>query len=231
MTVFVVCTQNGNSAPANAVAVGAAGTVLTSNGATVAPSFSAGVAVGGTNGQVQVNNNGALAGIAEGTAGQVLTSAGPGAPPTFAAAGGGSDSYVSKPLGTARASTTVLANDPDLLFAAVAAGRYSFDGVLFVTNAGGTANFKCGFLASGAPTNSVIMLSAPGIAAQGQNNWLTVPIAGNFAIPAASIGIAMSGEIVLSAPTDLTLQWAQQVSDPANTTLNAGSYLHIHKIA
>ncbi len=38
---------------------------------------------GGSNSQVQVNNNGAFAGISEGTAGQFLTSNGAGSAPTF----------------------------------------------------------------------------------------------------------------------------------------------------
>lgn len=139
------------------------------------------------------------------------------------------DTYIAKPSSTSRASTTTLAADPALLFTSVAAGSYSFDATFYVTNAGGTASFKYGFLASGAPTNSIVMCSAPGISSQGQNNWLTSPIAGNFAIPAASIGVQCWGSIVLASPTTLTFQWAQQTSDPANTTLNAGSYMHIHK--
>ena len=38
---------------------------------------------GGSNAQVQVNNNGAFAGISEGTTGQILTSNGSGSAPTF----------------------------------------------------------------------------------------------------------------------------------------------------
>lgn len=143
--------------------------------------------------------------------------------------GGSADTYVAKAAGTARASTTTLASDPDLLFTSLAAGSYSFDATFYVTNAGGTASWKYGFLAGSAPTNSIVMCVAPGIAANGQNNWLTSPIAGNFAIPAASIGVQCFGSFVIGSITTMTFQWAQQVSDPANTTLNAGSYMHVHK--
>lgn len=144
-------------------------------------------------------------------------------------AGGGGDTYVAKAANLSRASTTTLTSDPDLVFTSLAAGSYSFDAVFYVTNAGGTASWKYGFLAGSAPTNSIVTCMAPGISAFGQNNWLTSPIAGNFAIPAASIGVQCSGEFVIPSITTMTFQWAQQTSDPANTTLNAGSYMHVHK--
>lgn len=140
------------------------------------------------------------------------------------------DTYVTKASGTARNTTTTLTNDPDLVFTSLAAGSYSFDALFYFTNAGATANYKQGFLAGSAPTNSVIVCEVPGLSVNQQNNWLTSPIGGNVnGGGAGSYGVSCHGTVVLAGTVTLTYQWAQQTSDAANTTLNAGSYMHVHK--
>lgn len=71
------------------ITLGAAGTVLTSNGATTAPTFQAGGggggSPGGANGAIQYNNAGTFDGTGPGTANFVLTSNGAGLAPTFQA--------------------------------------------------------------------------------------------------------------------------------------------------
>ena len=63
---------------------GAAGQILKTDGSgNLSWTTDSALTIGGTNGQVQYNNAGALGGIAEGTAGYVLTSNGAGVAPSF----------------------------------------------------------------------------------------------------------------------------------------------------
>ena len=71
-----------------AIPDGTAGQVLKSNGAGVAPSFQTDAtnSPGGSNTEMQFNDNGSFGAISNGTAGQILTSNGAGSTPTFQAA-------------------------------------------------------------------------------------------------------------------------------------------------
>jgi hypothetical protein len=137
-----------------------------------------------------------------------------------------------KAADTARASTTVLADDPDLIAALLANSFYGFDLYLKVNPS--TGGLKCGMAYSGTFT------SAPSFfAGHALLNAATVSSAGNNVIGGGSIFGSVGGSsdwyrifgtIATTGAGNLSLQWAQGSSNVASATIQSGSFMIVTKL-
>lgn len=136
---------------------------------------------------------------------------------------------IRKTAQTSRASNTVLTADPDLQFTNLPAGTYELSG--YIPGTSGAGGYKWDIAAgggtiasggaghaivnnSGAPSLAVVALGA-GITQSGVNNDINLlPIVTAFSTAAA-----------------LIFEWAQNVSNAANTIVLAGAYLKIRRVA
>lgn len=147
------------------------------------------------------------------------------------AAGGASFSKAFKSADTSRASTTTLADDPDLSFASVAAGTYRWDCYLYFRSASATPDAKFGMRISNAATISLYSYTefeeTAGISAASSVNatFATSPAAQTFALSVnANEAVVITGMVVVASSSTLAVQWAQNTSDATATLLKQGSW-------
>lgn len=141
---------------------------------------------------------------------------------------------VIKPATTGRASTTTLANDPDLVFALAASASYAISGVIFYDGATASASdIKWTFTV---PSGSSGQYSVPHQNLSGQytgvfaSNWTD-----NLTANTNGVGSIMTMPIqgilqTAGSSGNLTFQWAQNTSNPTNTHIDAQSYLVASRI-
>lgn len=139
------------------------------------------------------------------------------------------NSSVVKATATNRVNNSVT-NDPDLVIGLPSAGTYAFQLFLICpTGAGGiSATMACTNVTSGGWYATGALAGAP--------MALTGVLAlngGGFSSGSAGANnvVEITGTVIVSAVAALSLQWAQQTTNAANTTVNAGSYLIITKLA
>lgn len=143
-----------------------------------------------------------------------------------------------KPADTSRNSTTTTDLDPDLQFTNVPAGTYAVDAYIYFVSAA-TPDLKLSLGASAAVT-----LGTYGVIVEGQSTGLTAgnsnvdnfrTAAGGNTYPADGTNdncLIIRGTLVLgNSTTEIYVQWAQNTSDAANTTLKRGSWLRLTKLA
>lgn len=142
-----------------------------------------------------------------------------------AASGGGGMSLIVKDADETVNSNTTVQDDDDLLFSVAANEKWQFEGVLFVTSAA-TPDFKMTFSGPSGAVGAYGLLLNDGASAAAEDTASlatdsTVTIAGT-----SPVIIRFWGAIANGANTgSLKLQWAQDTSDAANTTVLAGSYI------
>ena len=134
--------------------------------------------------------------------------------------------YVSKGADLGRASTTTLADDPDLGFVGVANASYALTAGLLV-NAPAAADL-------------LLQMSGPSGAAADVVIYGPTDSVGSFSETAsatytgsagADVAIGLTGVVVVGGTQGrVALQWAQAVSDASPTTLKAGSWLSYRPI-
>lgn len=141
---------------------------------------------------------------------------------------------VIKPSSTSRSATTTLADDPHLLFPVVANAQYAFRFQLFFdTTAAG--DFKIALNGPASPVGVRFMRQAilPGATA-----WSVVGVTTAYGTGVALAGTGTTGGYcegngILSNGANagnVAVQWAQNTSDPGNTTVLQGSMLWYARI-
>jgi hypothetical protein len=129
---------------------------------------------------------------------------------------------------TTRASTTTLANDPDLSIALAASSFYKVTAMLSYQAAATGVNFKWTFtLPAGSDSGiyGTTYIITTNTFSTEIRNWGDIPIGGT---PSANIGYPVLIEGMVhtgGAAGNMTLQWAQNVSSASGTSLNAKSHL------
>lgn len=132
-----------------------------------------------------------------------------------------------KRLSTVKTLDTTFANDPDLKFAVGAGQKYAFRGTVFI-NAGTTPDFKWRLFGPGAPTRITMWwadyLISGFVNASGYDTaFSTTHIITQSAT--ADIHYEFTG-ILENPPTGtVAIQWAQNTSNAAATTVLFGSFL------
>lgn len=145
----------------------------------------------------------------------------------------------------ARQSTTTMTDDSELTVALAAGSTYFFD-CMVVIDSGATPDTKLSWVYTGTITSvgfseGIAACSLPNAATadDGRSRAYDVGTGGLLTTPTVRLGVAGSntansiggwhlrGVIVTNSSGNLKLQWAQNTSDPSNTTVHAGSYIAI----
>ena len=180
---------------------------------------------GGTNHNVATfGASGIGTGVAPGTSGNVLTSNG--TDWTSAAASGGA-TIVYKAADQTKNSNTTFADDNTLTFSVSANTKYAFE-VFLIVNTNITPSFKYQFTGPASPTNLLYT----------EDKWTEFGSHNNngvyTAFSSAHDGSCATGNNLFvfrgvlengSNAGSVTLQWAQNVSNAANTTVKRGSFI------
>lgn len=150
--------------------------------------------------------------------------------------GVGLSTTVVKPTTTARASTTVLANDPALVVPVVANATYELSGWLAYNGiASAAGDFKVDWTV---PAGTNFAWARNGYISNSVNQTdtvvtdeVTIRVLGTFGV-ITTVSAPFKG-IVTTAGTagNLQLRWAQNVSSATATSLVAGSYIKIERVA
>lgn len=128
---------------------------------------------------------------------------------------------------TNRASTTALADDPELTIT-VPAGKYTVESFLFIT-AGSAGGFSVQVGGTAIRQQQAIEYSANeynifGTFISSKPPALLVP----YTVSGNSIYfVRVTGGVIISTGGTYTIKWAQATSSTTNTTLSAGSYLRL----
>ncbi|NUR03059.1 MAG: hypothetical protein HOY79_43090 [Streptomyces sp.] len=138
---------------------------------------------------------------------------------------------------TGRASTTTLADDPDLILALPGAGTFTFE--LFLNYTGGTlgsSDLKMAMVYSGSSSYGVWAVNGVNTTSTAQVN-----MGGNGTGTAGTITVGTSGgtfltvdikgELVATSAGNLSLQWAQNTSNATATNLRQGCWMRVTQIA
>ncbi len=141
----------------------------------------------------------------------------------------------SKQNGTARNTTDVLADDPDLTVTLEPGAIYSFEAyfVVQVDSAGGTtADFKWDANALGIAVNAQVIYNKDGAAAtttvvdqfsKGTPHVVDLTVNGPTGVVYVHVrGVALNED---TSNRTFTIEWAQNVSNASNTRLQLGSYI------
>ncbi len=172
--------------------------------------------------------------------GVVLRSDGTALISNLSPSGIGQERYVVKPVTTNRASTITLADDPALTATVVANGVYYVKFVVFAITANaavtdiqtawnipaGTSGLKA---CIGSTDSAADFTSRTNTRARfsGHSYVTAIP----YQLEASAVVIAEESIITMGAtPGSITLQWAQTVSDAANVTVFANSYMYIKRV-
>lgn len=142
--------------------------------------------------------------------------------------------YKVKAADTARANTSTLAADPDLVFTGLAAGNYLLLAYLLFTCASSTPDGKLSINTSVAPA-SASRYNVSGI--EGTTTLLSeaVPIldtSNNFSFPIDTTGnintaLQIAGAFTLGSSGNLSLLWSQAASNATAVNLLRGSWMGV----
>lgn len=152
--------------------------------------------------------------------------------------------YVHKSADESVTSSATLQNDNHLVYALPAIGTYCFEAHLFVVSAANAAgdiqvgwSFPTGTLhfKGQGPHNTLASL----LQADGEWAAATSATSGTTAIPYGVstgsagfvVGITLQGQLIATATGNLQLMWAQYASNANATTVKAGSYLRVARVA
>lgn len=131
----------------------------------------------------------------------------------------GADLYVTKASSTSRNTTTTVTSDPNLTLTVAANATYVVDCTVVWTNGGG--GFRCAWTG---PAGATMVWTDNDGAGNG-----TISTQSTFS---ATVGTTLKGALVTSGTSGtFALQWAQNTSNAANTTLLAGCYLWLRRVA
>lgn len=150
---------------------------------------------------------------------------------------GGDRCYVRKSAdGTAVNNSTVLASDPELLFAVNSGEEWVVDFSLKVTGADTTADFKVGVSTPAGSTGDMWMIVGGALAVTGGSGselFGAVSIATTMSVGAfaSTNAVVVRMRIVAGADGTVTLQWAQNTATVSDLKVSAGSILEARRVA
>lgn len=177
-----------------------------------------------TQGDLLYRDASGLARLAAGTAGQILQTNGASANPSWATPNW---TIVTKTNDQSRASTTTLADDAALTFAVAASTKYRFRiTVFYLTNT--TADFKWQLTGPSTPTavHYVGYDTPDGDALNARGRTAFSSSISETSTGATGGSIIVTGILQNSTNAGtIVFQWAQNTSDPGNTTVQAGSFI------
>jgi len=157
--------------------------------------------------------------------GNALVSSATNATPT-----GESGFYVAKPSDTSRNTTTTPADDPHLtLTSSGLTNEYILHAHLVFNQAAGSGGIKLQF--SGATAGDLLAHGTLNTGAYTGVIAYNGQVAGSAVNATAKDIITIRGHVSLASGTPFVLQWAQNASDANNTTLKAGSFIHLTRTA
>jgi hypothetical protein len=160
-----------------------------------------------------------------GTSGQVLTSNGAAADPTFQDAAGG-PTRVSKPADETVNSSTTLQNDDDLFFSVSANKEYAFQIFLYL-DIDGVPDFKFDFTF---PTGTTYLIG--GHYDQNAMSIHTEATSARYVNGGTDKWVFYTGTFVTAGTAGtVQLQWAQNSSNAADTTVKKGSWIQYEELA
>lgn len=140
-----------------------------------------------------------------------------------------------KPADTSRASTTTLADDPDLVISLVP-GTYLI-GVTAVFSDGNAApgsKFKLAFSSSYTFATGFFQAGTDGTTSAAYRSYPNAVdadlFAGNLSFGTADTFYQGTGTLLVTAPGNLTVQWAQAASSVNATKFKAGSSLYAQRV-
>ena len=143
--------------------------------------------------------------------------------------------YAIKPADTSRASTTTLANDPDLTVSVDANKTYYVQVTIIYTAVSGSGDLKfawtvpAGTVFSGTVMNDATTVNMGAYQAGGTLISQTQSFVGGGASILAS---AFSGVLAIGGSSgSFTLQWAQQTSNVTATVVKQGSHMFLRRVA
>lgn len=132
--------------------------------------------------------------------------------------GVGRDIFVVKSASTSRNTTVTPTADPNLTVSVAANATYMVQCVVAWTNGGG--GFRCDW---GAPAGATMVWT--------DNDGSGLPTLTTQDVFSATTGTTLSGALVTTGTSGtFALQWAQNTSNAANTTLLAGCYLWLRRV-
>jgi hypothetical protein len=140
-----------------------------------------------------------------------------------------------KPADTARASTTTVTNDPDMVLALGANSTYAIYGVLFYTGANAAGHLRFTFTVPGGATGAYFnghVDSTSGVyAVQNANAWTDLITSAESLGTGVLMAATVMGVINLTGSGNLQLQWAQGTSNATATTVKANSFWTAQRIS
>jgi hypothetical protein len=139
------------------------------------------------------------------------------------------DSFVVKSVDESISASVALQNDNELAFPVTVSVPYTFLARI-VYSSNGTADFKHAFqVSAGAPVTSTSWRRHSGMGPTTAIAQLAVVADVTTAIinayAADFMQVEVYGAVVNDASATFSFAWAQNVSDPVNTTVKAGSFL------
>lgn len=136
--------------------------------------------------------------------------------------------YTVKAVDTGRASTTAASADPELSSIAIAgAGVYEVEMLLGVLTGAGTGGIKLGLFFSGTS-----LAASDGVCLGKQTNLLSILNSTTVVINGSMTDdVWMKYLLKATSGGNLSLQWAQNLSDPTATVVQAGSFIKVRQVA
>jgi hypothetical protein len=135
-----------------------------------------------------------------------------------------------KAVDTSRASTVTLTADPELVLT-VAIGVYVLEGRIYASGAGDLSMALTGTATATTPQSfwgGAVPAGTVGPAALTWGSTVTRDSSGNAV--AADMPVSVTGTLKVTAAGTVRIDWAQQTSNAAATSLLAGSWLRLTKI-
>jgi len=147
--------------------------------------------------------------------------------------------YADKPSDTSRASTTTIANDPDLTLPVGASKKYELDMQVVYTAVNSTGDLKFVFTV---PASAVFTGSLFGVAIgssalafppyQASGLLITGPAQTVAGGGIAQNALRVSGILAVAGTSgSITFQWAQGTSNATPTVVKQGSYMRLRRVS
>jgi hypothetical protein len=141
-----------------------------------------------------------------------------------------------KPSITNRSNTTVLADDPNLIFTNVPAGTYALEALIGADAGSSTPDISVGFRVSTGTTSICYVLGLAGQQATTLNITQVhipddTPTGLAYELTSANdTAIHFSGLLTIPSVADVALQWAQNVADAQSTNVFRGSWMTLRRL-
>lgn len=139
--------------------------------------------------------------------------------------------YAWKTGDTSRASTTALADDPDLSITISIAGTYEFTGYLnYEGDTGGSSDLKMAMSSVGTLRYHITYQGSGGSANVGDTKSGGTTFGLRTQGAGTLCGAEMKGMLITGATGVIKVQWAQNTSSGTATIMHANSYIRLRRV-